>query len=189
VYSQVVTLVNDIKKNCRVDHHHYHHHVHERLGVFLVPWSSKWNWSLHLFLGRFMFLLPFGLYRSVCFGILFVSILCMCCTYLSWYCFIFFTIFPAPVFSLIYWVDHHHYHHHVHERLGVFLVPQNEIGPSISSSVVLCSFFLLVYIVVFVLVFHLCPSSVCVVPTYPGTVLFSLLYSLLPFFPLIHCVD
>jgi len=43
-------------------HHHHHHHVHEGLGVFPVPWSSKWNWSLHLFLGRPMFLRPYGLY-------------------------------------------------------------------------------------------------------------------------------
>ena len=43
---------------------------------------------------------------------------------------------------------HHHHHHHVHEGLGVFPVPwsSNEIGPSISSSVVLCSFVLMVYI-------------------------------------------
>ena len=25
-------------------HHHHRHHVHEGLGVFPVPWSSKWNW-------------------------------------------------------------------------------------------------------------------------------------------------
>jgi hypothetical protein len=31
---------------------HHHHYVQEGLGVFPVPWSSKWNWSLHLFLGR-----------------------------------------------------------------------------------------------------------------------------------------
>jgi len=42
---------------------------------------------------------------------------------------------------------------------------------------------LLVYIVTLVLVFCLCPSSVCVVATFPGTVLFPLLYSVLPFFP------
>jgi len=68
----------------------------------------------------------------------------------------------------------------------LFLDPQNEIGPPISSSVVLCSFVLLVYIVMLILVFCLCPSSVCVVATFPGTVLFSLLYSVLPFFSLIH---
>ena len=80
----------------------HHHHVHEGLGVFPVPWSSKWSWSLQLFLGRPMFLR------------------------------------------------------------------------------------LLVYIVVLVLVFYSCPSSVRVVTTFSGTVLFPLLCSVLPFFPLIH---
>jgi hypothetical protein len=42
----------------------------------------------------------------------------------------------------------------------LLLNPQDEVDPSISSSVVLCSFVLLVYIVVLVLVFYLCPSSV-----------------------------
>ena len=69
---------------------------------------------------------------------------------------------------------------------SLFLDSQNEIGPSISSSVVLCFFVLLVYIVVLVSVFYLCPSSVRVVATFPGTVLFPLLCSLLPIFPLIH---
>jgi len=69
--------------------------------LFLV--SSKWNWSLHLFLGRPMCLCPFGLYCSACLDILFVSILCMCCSHFSCYCFISFTIFSAPVFSLIHW--------------------------------------------------------------------------------------
>jgi len=68
----------------------------------------------------------------------------------------------------------------------LFLDPQNEIGPSISCLVILCSFILLVYTVRLVLVFYLCPSSVRVVATFPGTVLFPLLYSVLPFFPLIH---
>ena len=45
----------------------------------------------------------FGLYCSACLGILFVSILCMCCSHFSWYRFISFTIFSAPVFSLILW--------------------------------------------------------------------------------------
>ena len=49
-----------------------------------------------------MCLRPFGLYCSACLGILFVSILCMCCSHFSWYCFISFTIFSAPVFSLIH---------------------------------------------------------------------------------------
>ena len=81
---------------------HHHHHVHEGLGVFPVPWSSRCSWSLHLFLGPPTFLCPFGLYCSACFGILFVSILCMCCSHFTWYCFISFTIFCAPVFSLIH---------------------------------------------------------------------------------------
>ena len=65
----------------------------------------------------------------------------------------------------------------------LFLNPQDVIGPSISSSVVQCSFVLLVYIVVLVLVFCLCPSSVRVVATLSGTVLFPLLRSVPPFFP------
>jgi len=46
-----------------------------------------------------MCLRPFGLYCSACLGILFVSILCTCCSHFYWYCFISFTIFSAPVFS------------------------------------------------------------------------------------------
>ena len=69
----------------------------------------------------------------------------------------------------------------------MLLDPQHEIGPSISSSVVLRSFVLLVYIVALVLVIYVCPSSVRVVATFPGTVLFPLLCSALPFFsPLIY---
>ena len=64
----------------------------------------------------------------------------------------------------------------------LFLDPQDEVGPSISSSVVLCSFVLLVYNVVLVLVVCLCPSSVRVVATFSGTVLFPLLCSVLQFF-------
>ena len=82
-----------------VPHHHYHH-VHEGLGVLPVPWSSRWNWSLYLFLSRPMFLHPFGLHCNACFGILFVSILCTCCSHFSWYCFISFTMFCAHHSSL-----------------------------------------------------------------------------------------
>ena len=32
-----------------------------------------------------------------------MSILCTCCSHFSWYCFTSFTIFSAPVFSLIHW--------------------------------------------------------------------------------------
>ena len=41
----------------------------------------------------------------------------------------------------------------------LFLDPQDEFGPSISSSVVLCSFVPSVYIVELVLVVYLCPSD------------------------------
>ena len=64
----------------------------------------------------------------------------------------------------------------------LFLDPQDEFGPSISSSVVLCFFVLLVDIVVLVLVVCLCPSSVHVVAIFSVTVLFLLLCSVLPFF-------
>ena len=79
---------------------------------------------------------------------------------------------------------HHHHHHYIPEGLGVFpfLDLQDEVRPSISSSVVLCFFVLLVYIVVLVLVVCLCPSSVRVVATFSGTVLFPLLCSVFPFF-------
>jgi hypothetical protein len=83
---------------------HHHHHVHEGLGVFPVPWSSRGSWSLYLFLSRPMLLRPCGLYCSDCFGNLFVSILCTCCNRFSWYCFISFTMFRVPVFSLIQWL-------------------------------------------------------------------------------------
>ena len=68
-------------------------------------------------------------------------------------------------------------HHNVHEGLGVFPVPwtQDEVGPSISSLVVLCSFVRLVYMAVLVLVVCLCPSSARVVATF--RVLFYFLYS------------
>ena len=64
----------------------------------------------------------------------------------------------------------------------LFLDPQDEVGPSISSSVALCSFVHLVYISVLVLVVCFCPSSVRVVATFSGTVLFPLLRFVLPFF-------
>jgi hypothetical protein len=63
----------------------------------------------------------------------------------------------------------------------LFLDPQDAVGPSISSSVVLCSFVLFVYIAVLVLVVCLYPFSVHVVASFPGTVLFPLLCSVPPF--------
>ena len=83
---------------------HHHHHVPEGLGVFPVPWSSRWSWSLHktsviqcsfvllfyiVVLVLVVCLCPssvhvvatFGLYCSACFGSLSVSILCTCCSH------------------------------------------------------------------------------------------------------------
>jgi len=79
-------------------HHHHHHHVPEGLGVFPVLWSSRWSWSLPSLPRSSLFLRPFGLYCSACFGSLLVSILCTCCGHFFWYCFISFTMFCAPVF-------------------------------------------------------------------------------------------
>jgi len=107
----------------------HHHHVHEGLGVFPVPWSSKWNWSLHLFLRRPMFLSSFGLYCNICFGILFVSILCTCCSYFSWYCFISFTVFCAPVFPLIHWFF----------SLSSFVIPNKGLNNFICAASKRCS--------------------------------------------------
>ena len=53
-------------------HHHHHHHIVEGLGMFPVPWASRWSWSLPLFLGCPMFLRPFGLYCSAC------LVVCLC---------------------------------------------------------------------------------------------------------------
>jgi len=102
VYLVILSNVHSYFQLHHHQHHHHHHHVHEGIGMFPVPWSSRQSWSLHLFLGRPMFLLPFGLYCRACFAILFVSILCMCCCHFSWYCFISFTI-CALVFPLMHW--------------------------------------------------------------------------------------
>jgi hypothetical protein len=64
----------------------------------------------------------------------------------------------------------------------MLLNPQDEVGPPISFSVVLSSFVLLVYTVVLVLGFCVCPSSVRVVPTFSDTVVFPLLCYVPQFF-------
>ena len=107
----------------------HHHHVPEGLGVFPVPWSSRWSWSLHLFLGRPMFLLPFGLYCSACFGSLSVSILCTCCSHFFWYCFISFTVFCAPVSCPIHWFF----------SLSSFVIPSKRLKNFICAASKLCS--------------------------------------------------
>ena len=50
-----------------------------------------------------MFRFPSGLYFSACLDSLFLSNLCTCCSHFFWYCFISFTVFCTPVFSLIHW--------------------------------------------------------------------------------------
>ena len=107
----------------------YHHYVPEGLGVFPVRWSSRWSWSLHLFLCRPMFLRPFGLYCGACFGSLFVSILCTCCSHIFWYCFISFTMFCAPVFSLIHWFF----------SLSSFVIPSKGLKNFICAAFKRCS--------------------------------------------------
>ena len=110
------------------------------------------------------FPLPSGLYFSACLGILFLSNLCTCCSHFFWYCLISFTMFSAPVFPLIHWFF----------SLSNFVIHSKCLKNSV---------FLLVCISVPVLAVHLYPSSVRVVATFSGTVLFPLLYSVLLFFP------
>ena len=77
----------------QISYIHHHDHVPEGLGVFPIPWSSRWSWSLHLFLGRPMFLrlvvyivvlvlvvclCPSSVHVVATFGSMFVSILCTC---------------------------------------------------------------------------------------------------------------
>jgi len=96
-------LFNNNNNNNNNNNRRRRRHVPEELVVFPVPWSSKWSWFVHLFFGRPMFLRPFGLHRNACFGILFVSILCTCCSHFLWYCFISSTMFCVPVFPPIHW--------------------------------------------------------------------------------------
>ena len=68
-----------------------------------------------------MFRLPSGLYFSACLGSLFLSILCTFCSHFFWYCFISFTMFCTPVFSLIHWFL---------SSSGVLLIHKNAIHNS-----------------------------------------------------------
>ena len=76
-----------------------------------------------------MFLRPFGLYCSACFGSLFVSIFCTCCGQFSWYCFISFTMFCAPVYSLVHWFF----------SLSSFVIPSKCLKNFICASSKRCS--------------------------------------------------
>ena len=79
-------------------YYHHHHHVQEELGLIPVPCILKMKLVPPSLPQSSYVSSSFGLYCSACLGILFVSILCMCCSHFSWYCFISFTIFCAPVF-------------------------------------------------------------------------------------------
>ena len=81
---------------------HHHHHVPEGLGMLSCSLILKMK-LVPPSLPRSSYVSScFGWYCSACFGSLFVSILCTCCSHFSWYCFISFTMFSAPaVFSSI----------------------------------------------------------------------------------------
>ena len=81
----------------------HHRHVQEVLGLIPVPCILKMK-LVPPSLPRSSYVSSsFGLYCRACLSILFVSILSMCCSHFSWYCFISFTVFSAPVFSVIHW--------------------------------------------------------------------------------------
>ena len=83
-------------------HHHHHHHVPEGLGMLSCSLILKMK-LVPPSLPRSSYVpSSFCLYCSACFGSLFVSILCTCCSHFSWYCFISFTMFCAPVLCLIH---------------------------------------------------------------------------------------
>jgi hypothetical protein len=66
------------------------------LGTVPVLHPSRWSWSFHLFLGRPMLLLPFGLYFSTCLSNLSVPTLSTCCSHSRCCCFISKTMFCTP---------------------------------------------------------------------------------------------
>jgi len=155
-------------KGAKIKLHHYH--VPEGLGVFPVPWSSSWIWSLHLFLGRPMFFHPLGLYCSACFGSLFVSILCTCCSHFFWYFFISFTMICAPVFCLIHWFV----------SLSSFVIPSKCLKNFICAASKRCSSFffstqaslqnfnaalaVMLWVLNFVSLFICFPKCLCIAP-------------------------
>ena len=59
--------------NVLVTKQHFHHHrVPEGLGIFHVPYSSRFSWSLHLFLGHPTFLCP------LVYIVVLVLVVCLC---------------------------------------------------------------------------------------------------------------
>jgi len=82
---------------------HHHHHVQEGLGLIPVPCILKIKLVPPSLPQSSYVSSSFWFILQCLLSILFVSILCVCCSHFSWYCFISFTIFSAPVFSLIHW--------------------------------------------------------------------------------------
>ena len=74
------------------------------------------------------------------------------------------------------------HHHHVHEGLVVFPVPRSSRRSWSLHLFLGHPMFFRPFVYIVALVFYLCPSSVRVVATFTGTVLFPLLSSVLPFF-------
>jgi len=107
------------------------------------------------------------------------------------------TIYPAYIQSdtndtililriFIKFLASHHHHHHVKEGLGLIPVPcilkMKLVPPSLPRSSYVSSSFGL-YCSACLGILFVSILCVCVVATFPGTVLFPLLYSLLLFFP------
>ena len=93
----------------------------------------------------------FGLYCNACLGILFVTILCMCCSHFSWYCFISFTVFSAPVFSLI----------HCFFSLSSFVFPRRCLKNFICAASKRCSSLFFSYIYSPIITFKLTYALSC----------------------------
>ena len=110
-------------KGRREDHSTHHRHVQEGLGLIPVPCILKMK-LVPPSLPRSSYVSScFGLYCSACLVILFVSILCMCCSHFSWYYFISFTIFSAPVFCQIHWFFFQLISETINSNLTLFSAP------------------------------------------------------------------
>ena len=88
----------------------HHHHVQEGLGLIPVPCILKMKLVPPPLRRSSYVSSSFGLYCSACLGILFVSILCMCCSHFSWYCFISFTQTQISNFMKIHPVGAEFFH-------------------------------------------------------------------------------
>jgi len=96
----------------------------EWLGLMPSPQSSRYIWSFRLFLGCPVFLLPLVWYCRSCYGILYLSVPCKCCSRFRWYCCISRKISCTPSLSLTDW----------------FLSPSNLVIPICVLKTSLCYF-------------------------------------------------